>query len=65
MRYQNLNVAAEKANLNPTQKKQVETLSSLLDTHKNLLDLPEKQAQQNFQNAQALANPPAQGGQKG
>ena len=42
MRYQNLNVAAEKANLNPTQKQQVATLSSLLDTHKNLLALPEK-----------------------
>ncbi len=50
MRYQNLNVAAEKANLNPTQKQQVETLSSLLDTHKNLLDLPEKQAQQKYAN---------------
>jgi hypothetical protein len=50
VRYQNLNVAAEKANLNPTQKKQVETLSSLLDTHKNLLDLPEKQAQQKYAN---------------
>lgn len=50
MRYQNLNVAAEKANLNPTQKKQVETLSSLLDTHRNLLDLPEKQAQQKYAN---------------
>ena len=48
MRYQNLNVAAEKANLNPTQKKQVETLSSLLDTHKNLLDLPQKQAEQKY-----------------
>jgi hypothetical protein len=50
VRYQNLNVAAEKANLNPTQKQQVETLSSLLDTHKNLLDLPEKQAQQKYAN---------------
>jgi hypothetical protein len=48
VRYQNLNVAAEKANLNPTQKKQVETLSSLLDTHKNLLDLPQKQAEQKY-----------------
>ena len=50
MRYQNLNVAAEKANLNPTQKQQVATLSSLLDTHKNLLDLPEKQAREKYAN---------------
>jgi hypothetical protein len=48
VRYQNLNVAAEKANLNPTQKEQVATLSSLLDTHRNLLDLPQKQAQQKY-----------------
>ena len=50
MRYQNLNIAAQKANLNPTQKQQVDTLSSLLDTHKNLLDLPQKQAEQKYAN---------------
>ena len=48
MASQNLNIAAQKANLNPTQKQQVDTLSSLLDTHKNLLDLPQKQAQQKY-----------------
>jgi len=46
----NLEVAAEKANLNPTQRKQVDSLSNLLNTHKNLLELPEKQAAQKYAN---------------
>jgi len=44
----NLKLAATQAQLNPNEKKQVDALSSLLDTHKNLLDLPPAQAKQKF-----------------
>jgi hypothetical protein len=44
----NLKVAAEQAQLNPDEKKQVDSLSKLVDTHKSLLDLPAKQAQQKY-----------------
>ena len=44
----NLKLAATQAGLNPNEKKQVDALSSLLDTHKNLLDLPPAQAQQKY-----------------
>lgn len=44
----NLKLAATQAQLNPNEKKQVDALSSLLDTHKNLLDLPPAQAQQKY-----------------
>ena len=44
----NLKLVAEQAKLNPNEKKQVDALSSLLDTHKNLLDLPPTQAKQKF-----------------
>lgn len=44
----NLKLAATQAGLNPNEKKQVDALSNLLDTHKNLLDLPPAQAQQKY-----------------
>jgi len=44
----NLRVAATQAQLNPDEKKQVDALSKLVDTHKSLLDLPAKQAQQKY-----------------
>lgn len=44
----NLKIVATQAGLNPNEKKQVDALSKLLDTHKNLLDLPPAQAQQKY-----------------
>jgi hypothetical protein len=44
----NLKLAATQAQLNPNENKQVDALSSLLDTHKNLLDLPPAQAKQKY-----------------
>lgn len=44
----NLKIAAAQAQLNPNEKKQVDALSKLVDTHKSLLDLPAKQAQQKY-----------------
>jgi hypothetical protein len=44
----NLKLVATQAGLNPNEKKQVDALSNLLDTHKNLLDLPPAQAQQKY-----------------
>lgn len=44
----NLKIAAAQAQLNPDEKKQVDALSKLVDTHKSLLDLPAKQAQQKY-----------------
>jgi len=44
----NLKLAATQAQLNPNENKQVDALSSLLDTHKNLLDLPPVQAKQKY-----------------
>ena len=44
----NLRIAATQAQLNPDEKKQVDALSKLVDTHKSLLDLPAKQAQEKY-----------------
>jgi len=44
----NLKVAATQAQLNDNEKKQVDSLSKLVDTHKSLLDLPARQAVQKF-----------------
>ena len=44
----NLKIAAEQAQLNPNEKKQVDALSKLVDTHKNLLDLPARQAVEKY-----------------
>ena len=44
----NLKLAGTQAGLNPNEKKQVDALSNLLDTHKTLLDLPPAQAQQKY-----------------
>jgi len=44
----NLKIAGTQAQLNPNEKKQVDALSNLLDTHKSLLDLPPAQAQQKY-----------------
>ena len=45
----NLKTAALQANLKPNQQQQVDDLSKLLDTHRNLLNLPAAQAQQKYQ----------------
>jgi hypothetical protein len=44
----NLKVAAAQAQLNSDEKKQVDSLSKLVDTHKSLLDLPAKQAVEKY-----------------
>jgi hypothetical protein len=44
----NLKLAGNQAGLNANEKKQVDALSNLLDTHKSLLDLPPAQAQQKY-----------------
>ena len=44
----NLKVAATQAQLNENEKKQIDSLSKLVDTHKSLLDLPAKQAVQKY-----------------
>jgi hypothetical protein len=44
----NLKLAGTQAQLNPNEKKQIDALSNLLDTHKSLLDLPSNQAQQKY-----------------
>jgi len=44
----NLKFAGTQAQLNPNEKKQVDALSNLLDTHKSLLDLPPNQAKQKY-----------------
>ena len=44
----NLKFAGTQAGLNPNEKKQVDALSNLLDTHKSLLDLPPTQAKQKY-----------------
>jgi hypothetical protein len=44
----NLKLAATQAQLTPDEKKQVDALSNLVDTHKSLLDLPAKQAVQKY-----------------
>ena len=44
----NLKVAATQAQLNAEEKKQIDSLSKLVDTHKSLLDLPAKQAAQKY-----------------
>jgi hypothetical protein len=44
----NLKFAGTQAQLNPNEKKQVDALSDLLDTHKSLLDLPPAQAKQKY-----------------
>jgi len=44
----NLKAAATQAQLNENEKKQVDALSKLVDTHKSLLDLPAKQAVQKY-----------------
>jgi hypothetical protein len=44
----NLKIAGSQAGLNPNEKKQVDALSDLLDTHKSLLDLPSNLAQQKY-----------------
>jgi hypothetical protein len=44
----NLKLASTQAGLNANEKKQVDALSNLLDTHKTLLDLPSGQAQQKY-----------------
>lgn len=44
----NLKLAATQAQLNGNEKKQIDSLSKLVDTHKSLLDLPAKQAVQKF-----------------
>jgi hypothetical protein len=44
----NLKLAGTQAQLNANEKKQVDALSNLLDTHKTLLDLPPAQAQQKY-----------------
>jgi hypothetical protein len=44
----NLKIAGNHAGLNANEKKQVDALSSLLDTHKSLLDLPPAQAAQKY-----------------
>lgn len=44
----NLKIAGTQAQLNANEKKQVDALSNLLDTHKSLLDLPPAQAKQKY-----------------
>lgn len=44
----NIKAAASQAQLNANEKKQVDSLTQLVDTHKSLLDLPAKQAAQKF-----------------
>ena len=44
----NLKIAGNQAGLNANEKKQVDALSNLLDTHKSLLNLPSNQAQQKY-----------------
>ena len=44
----NIKAAATQAQLNAEEKKQIDSLSKLVDTHKSLLDLPAKQAVQKF-----------------
>jgi ribosomal protein L12E/L44/L45/RPP1/RPP2 len=44
----NLKLAGTQAQLNPNEKKQIDALSNLLDTHKSLLDLPAAQAKQKY-----------------
>lgn len=44
----NLKLAATQAQLNGNEKKQIDSLSKLVDTHKSLLDLPAKQAVQKY-----------------
>ena len=46
----NLTGAAAQSNLTPAEKAKVEALSKLLGTHKTLLDLPQKQALQKYNN---------------
>jgi hypothetical protein len=46
----NLTTAATQSNLSPEEKKKVDALSKLLDTHKTLTDLPQKQAIQKYNN---------------
>ena len=48
MSNQNLKIAATQAQLNENEKKQIDSLSKLVDTHKSLLDLPAKQAVQKY-----------------
>lgn len=48
MPQENLQTAALRANLTPAQKKQIDGLSKLLDTHKNLLAMPAPVAQTQF-----------------
>lgn len=48
MSQENLRAAASRANLTPAQRKQIEGLGKLLDTHKKLLALPAPMAQQQF-----------------
>lgn len=48
MAQKNLISAAAQANLNPSEKAQVDGLAKLLDSHKSLLDLPSPVAQQKF-----------------
>jgi len=45
---ENLQAAALRANLTPEQKKQIDGLGKLLNTHKNLLAMPSTVAQQQF-----------------
>ena len=48
MSQENLRAAASRANLTPAQRKQIEGLGKLLDTHKKLIALPAPVAQQQF-----------------
>ena len=43
-----LNIVAEQAGLTPDQKKQISSLSKMLDTHKTLTNMPQEQARQAF-----------------
>jgi hypothetical protein len=45
---ENLSAAAQRANLTPEQRKQIDGLGKLLSTHKNLLAMPAPMAQQKF-----------------
>ena len=48
MSQENLRAAASRANLTPAQRKQIDGLGKLLDTHKKLIALPTDVAQQQF-----------------
>lgn len=64
----NLDAAALQAGINGKQKEQIDGLSKLLDSHKNLLSLPSDQAKQTFNNLpqdQKVAHVALFGGGKG